>query len=60
MPSRICHSNNRHPGLEYDRVSSYGTWKGLRLQVSGHYHYPEVDIAAVSYADDEGQTWQQC
>lgn len=60
MPSRICHSNNQHPGLEYERVSSYGIWKGLRLQVSGHYHYPEVDIAAVSYSDDEGQTWQQC
>ncbi|MCE2434744.1 MAG: exo-alpha-sialidase [Candidatus Latescibacteria bacterium] len=60
MPSRICHSNNQHPGLEYERVSTYGTWKGLRLQVSGHYHYPEVDIAAVSYSDDEGQTWQQC
>ena len=60
MPSRICVSNNRHKGLEYDRVSTYGTWKGLRLQVSGHYHYPEVDIAAVSYSDDEGTTWTRC
>jgi hypothetical protein len=60
MPSRICHSNNQHAGLEYERVSSYGYWKGLRLQVSGHYHYPEIDIAAVSYSDDEGQTWQRC
>ena len=59
MPSRICHSNNGHPGLEYERVSSYGAWKGLRVQVSGHYHYPEIDIAAVSYSDDEGQTWRQ-
>ena len=54
MPSRVCHSNNQHPGLEYDRVSSYGYWKGLRIQVSGHYHYPEIDIASVSYSDDEG------
>ena len=60
MPSRICHSNNHHSGLEYARVSSYGFWKGRRLQVSGHYHYPEVDIASVSYSDDEGRTWQMC
>ncbi len=60
MPSRICFSNNQHPGLEYERISSYGYWKGLRVQISGHYHYPEVDIAAVSYSDDEGQTWQRC
>ena len=60
MPSRICHSNNRHPGLEYDRVSSFGWWQGRRLQVSGHYHYPEIDIAAVSFSDDDGRTWRQC
>ena len=60
MPSRICHSNNHHLGMEYKRVSSYGYWKGLRLQVSGHYHYPEVDIAAASYSDDEGRTWRMC
>ena len=60
MPSRICHSNNHHFGLEYDRVSSYGWWEGLRLQVSGHYHYPEIDIAAVCYSDDEGTTWERC
>ena len=60
MPSRICHSNNRHAGLEYDRVSSFGWWQGRRLQVSGHYHYPEIDIAAVSFSDDEGETWRQC
>lgn len=60
MSSRICHSNSQHAGLEYERVSSYGYWKGLRLQISGHYHYPEIDIAAVSYSDDEGQTWQRC
>ncbi len=60
MPSRICHSNNQHQGLEYERVSSYGYWNGLRLQVSGHYHYPEIDITAVSYSDDEGRNWQRC
>ena len=32
MPSRICHSNNHHAGLEYERVSSYGYWKGRRIQ----------------------------
>ena len=60
MPSRICHSNNGHPGLEYERASTYGYWKGLRVQLSGHYHYPEIDIASVSRSDDEGRTWRQC
>ncbi len=60
MPSRICYSNNAHPGLEYERASSYGYWNGLRVQVTGHYHYPEIDIAAASYSDDDGRTWQRC
>ena len=60
QPSRICHSNDHHPGLEYEQVGSYGNWKGLRVQISGHYHYPEIDIASVSYSDDEGRTWQPC
>jgi len=60
MPSRICLSNNQHPGLECEQASSYGYWQGLRVQISGHYHYPEIDIAAVSYSDDDGRTWQRC
>jgi len=59
-PSRTCFSNLDHPGLCYEEASSWGRWKGLRLQVTGHYHYPEIDIAAVSYSDDGGQTWEQC
>ena len=46
--------------MEYERASSYGYWQGLRVQVTGHYHYPEIDIAAASYSDDDGRTWQRC
>ena len=59
LPSRECYGNDDHPGLEYRKVSTWGTWKGLPLQVSGHYHYPEIDIAAVSRSGDEGRTWQR-
>lgn len=59
MPNRTCFSNQYHPGLEYREASSWGLWKGLPLQVSGHYHYPEIDIASVSYSDD-GRTWHRC
>ena len=54
LPSRVCYGNDDHPGLEYRKASSWGTWKGLPLQVSGHYHYPEIDIAAVSRSQDGG------
>ncbi len=58
-PSRTCFGNANHPGLRYLEASSWGTWQGLRVQVSGHYHYPEIDIAAVSFSDDGGRTWKQ-
>jgi hypothetical protein len=29
------------------------------VQLAGHYHYPEIDIAAVSRSDDRGKTWAQ-
>ena len=59
LPSRTCYANDDHPGLEYRAASSWGTWKGLPLQVSGHYHYPEIDIAAVSRSQDDGRSWHR-
>ena len=59
-PNRICFGNQGHPDLPLEYVRSYGIWKGLRRQVSGHYHWPEIDIASVSISDDEGESWQLC
>ena len=59
LPSRTCYGNGRHPGMSYEEASSWGTWNGLPLQVAGHYHSPEIDIAAVSFSDDDGKTWQR-
>ncbi|HEY1377577.1 MAG TPA: sialidase family protein, partial [Gemmataceae bacterium] len=46
-----------HPGLEYEAVSAYGTWKGKRYQVEGHGHLPEFFASGFSWSDDEGKTW---
>ncbi len=59
-PNRTCFANQNHPDLPLDQIRSYGIWKGIRRLVDGHYHWPEVDIASVSYSDDEGATWQAC
>ena len=59
-PNRVCFGNQNHPDLPLEYVRSYGLWKGLRRQVSGHYHWPEIDIASVSWSDDEGRTWRMC
>ena len=56
-PSRECFGNYHHQGLAYMDSSSYGMWRGRRLQLEGHGHIPEVSIAAVSHSDDEGQSW---
>jgi len=58
-PSRNCFSNSGHPSLQYKDVSTYGSWRGARVQLAGHYHYPEIDIAQVSYSDDLGKSWAQ-
>jgi len=60
FPSRIGYSNGSHPELLGKDVVSYGTWRGHRRDIAGHYHCPEIDIASVSYSDDEGKTWQRC
>ena len=59
-PNRACFGNQNHPDLPLEYVRSYGLWKGLRRQVAGHYHWPEIDIASVSWSDDEGRTWRMC
>ena len=56
--TRVCFANDAHPNYDYKTVSSYGTWKGRRMQVAGHYHYPEIDIASVGRSDDLGKTWK--
>jgi len=56
-PTRACLANYAHPEFKYYDASSYGQWRGHRIQISGHYHYPELDIAAVGYSDDEGKNW---
>lgn len=58
-PSRKCFANREHPSLQYEDVSTYGSWRGHRVQLAGHYHYPEIDIAAVSCSDDLGQNWER-
>ena len=59
-PSRVCYSNSSHTDLPRENLDTYGLWKGFRRQLAGHYHHPEIDIAAVSYSDDEGKTWHLC
>jgi len=56
-PSRTCFGNNEHVTLEYENVMTYGSWRGLKVGLAGHYHYPEIDIAQVAFSDDQGQSW---
>lgn len=58
FPSRIGFQNANHPELLRDDVVTIGMWKGLPRLIAGHYHNPEIDIAAVSRSDDEGTTWE--
>ena len=37
-----------------------GWWKGRKVSIEGHNHYPEMDITYVYYSDDEGLTWSRC
>ncbi len=60
FPSRLGLGYYHHPELLPENVRSYGMWRGLRTRMGGHYHYPEIDIAAVSYSDDEGRSWELC
>ncbi len=59
-PSRVCYANPHHVDLPKEHLDTYGLWRGRRRQLSGHYHYPEIDIAAVSHSDDRGETWRLC
>ena len=47
-----------HPELQYEDVSSYGSWRDQRYQVEGHGHYPEMGFTFVPYSDDEGKSWR--
>jgi hypothetical protein len=46
-----------HPELKFEEVSSYGTWKGQRIQIEGHGHFPEIYVTFIAYSEDEGKTW---
>ena len=46
-----------HPELQYKDVSSYGQWRGHRVQIEGHAHGPEMGISVVYRSDDDGKTW---
>ena len=56
-PNRLVFSNASHPELPREKVDTYGLWRGIRRQLSGHYHYPEIDIALVSHSEDSGKNW---
>ena len=59
-PNRVTYSNTDQPDLSRKATDTFGIWRGLRRQLAGHYHHPEIDVASVSYSDDEGQTWTRC
>ena len=58
LPVRHCFRN------DYQRdkscPSGYGWWKGKKVGIEGHNHYPEIDITYVYYSDNEGNTWKRC
>ena len=44
----------------YDTIQlGQGWWKGKKVPIEGHNHYPELGITYVYYSDDEGQTWSR-
>jgi hypothetical protein len=55
LPARWCGGGAR---AEYDAGCAMGTVKGHTVNVSGHAHYPEIDVALVYYSEDEGGTWR--
>ena len=56
-PSRTCYSAGA-PDLAC-KPQSVGVWRGQEYATEGHGHAPEMDIAAVSRSDDQGQDWSQ-
>ena len=46
-----------HPEITYEGVSSYGLWRGQRIQVEGHSHAPEMGISIIYRSDDQGGSW---
>ena len=48
-----------HPDLLYSEKSSYGQWRGKRLQTEGHGHIPEFGMSVVFRSDDEGKHWHK-
>ena len=60
FPTLTGHWNTSHSDLS-DVVSpdTWGTWRGMPVQVEGHGHMPEFECTFVLYSDDGGNSWQQ-
>ncbi|MFH0963179.1 MAG: sialidase family protein [Planctomycetota bacterium] len=56
-PSRTCYSSS--PADLACAPQSIGLWRGQKYATEGHGHMPEIDIAAVSYSVNFGNTWEQ-
>lgn len=58
LPVRWCFS----AGMSHyeSQPKGAGWWKGTKIDIEGHGHFPEMDITYVYFSDDEGQTWSRC
>ncbi len=58
LPLRMCYNAGQHI---HDTIQlGEAWWKGEKVGIEGHGHWPEFDITYVYYSDDEGQTWSRC
>lgn len=58
LPVRHCYSAGET--AYKDAQKGAGRLKGKKVDIEGHGHFPEMDIAYVYFSDDEGETWCRC